>query len=148
MKKYSIIVIIIIGSIICFMIGNNLNKESEDIMEIVLLINNKRLSISLEDNLATKKLINILKEKDIVINAYDYGNFEKVGELGFNLPTEDKKITTNYGDIVLYNGNEISLFYNSNTWSYTKLGHINNISKEELINIIGNDDITYILKLE
>ena len=144
-KRYVILIIIVI------IIGISLTRESEDVknmQDIVLIINNQELKVTLEENTTTKELINILKEKEIVIKAHDYGNFEKVGNLGFNLPTNDKQITTSYGDIVLYNGNEISLFYNSNTWSYTKIGHINNITQEELIDILKDGDVTLTFKLE
>ncbi len=147
-KRYVILIIIVI--IIGIILGINLkeSEEAKNMQDIVLIINNQELKVTLEENTTTKKLINILKDKEIVIKAHDYGNFEKVGNLGFNLPTNDKQITTSYGDIVLYNGNEISLFYNSNTWSYTKIGHINNITQEELINILKDDDVTLTFKLE
>ena len=60
---------------------------------------------------------------------------------------EDKNITTLAGDIVLYQGNQISLFYNSNSWSYTKIGKIKNINSEELKKTLGADDTTLILSL-
>ena len=90
--------------------------------------------------------MNKLKKGDVIIHAEDYGNFEKVGELGFSLPRSDKYITTSVGDIVLYNGDEISLFYNSNSWSYTKLGKVQNI--KDLKKILGTGDVTIVLSLK
>ena len=83
-----------------------------------------------------------LKNGDIIVNAHEYGGFEIVEDLGLSLPREDTNITTSAGDIVLYQGNQISLFYNSNSWSYTKLGKILNVSSSELKNILGNGDVT------
>ncbi len=123
---------------------NNTNLEKEDTMEkykVVLTVNNKELDIELEDNSTVNQLIEILKQKELIIKAYDYGNFEKVGNLGYDLITNDEEVQTEYGDIVLYQGNKISLFYNSNNWSYTKLGHIKNIDKEQLINLLGDSDV-------
>ena len=118
------------------------NKVDESMNTVYIKVNNNVLNIKLEDNSATIELRERLKNGDIVVNAHEYGGFEKVGNLGFSLPREDTNITTSAGDIVLYQGNQISLFYNSNSWSYTKLGKIQNISSNELSNILGTGDIT------
>jgi hypothetical protein len=68
--------------------------------------------------------------------------------LGFSLPKNDKNITTSAGDIVLYQGNQISLFYNSNSWSYTKLGKVQNISSRELKDILGSGNVTLVISLD
>ena len=73
--------------------------------------------------------------------------YEKVGNLGFSLPKNDTYITTSAGDIVLYQGNQISLFYNSNSWNYTRIGKIQNVSEIELKNLLGKDDVDIILCL-
>ena len=113
--------------------------------EITCIINNQELKVELEDNTATKELLKKL-DNDIEVSLSDYGNFEKVGDLGFNLPTSDTNITTKPGDIVLYQGNNIVIFYGSNTWNYTKLGHITNIDNNELKNILDNNNINITLK--
>lgn len=118
------------------------NKVDESMNTVYIKVNNNVLNIELEDNSATIELKELLKNGDIVVNAHEYGGFEKVGDLGFSLSREDTNITTSAGDIVLYQGNQISLFYNSNSWSYTKLGKILNVSSSELKNILGNGDVT------
>ena len=118
------------------------NLEEEKMNDIKLKVNDVDFEIELVDNSATKALIEKLKVEDITIKAHDYGGFEKVGDLGFSLPREDSNITTSAGDIVLYQGNQISLFYNSNSWSYTKIGKIKDISDEELKEILSDGDIT------
>lgn len=118
------------------------NKSDESMNTVYIKINNYVLNIGLEDNSATIELKEGLKNGDIVVNAHEYGGFEKVGDLGFSLTREDTNITTSAGDIVLYQGNQISLFYNSNSWSYTKLGKIQNVSSSELKKILGNGDVT------
>ena len=69
-----------------------------------------------------------------------YGGFEQVGSIGQSISRDDKQITTEFGDIVLYSGNQIVVFYGSNSWAYTKLGHID-LSEEELTEILGNGDV-------
>ena len=118
------------------------NKVDESMNIAYIKVNNNILNIELEDNSATIELKERLKNGDIVVNAHEYGGFEKVGDLGFSLPREDTNITTSAGDIVLYQGNQISLFYNSNSWSYTKLGKIQNVSSNELKDILGSGDVT------
>lgn len=76
-----------------------------------------------------------------------YGGFEQVGSLGTTLPFNDERITTSPGDIVLYSSNQIVIFYESNTWAYTKLGHIV-LSKSELTELLGEDDVTITLTLK
>ena len=71
-----------------------------------------------------------------------YGGFEQVGNLGKTLPNSDEKITTEAGDIVLYSGNQISVFYGSNTWDYTRLGKIKDKSETELKDLLGKGDTT------
>lgn len=154
--KVILISIILLASVtILFVVNNNSDNKTNletggnmENYEVLLVIGDNYLDIELENNNAVKELIKILKQKELTIFAQDYGSFEKVGNLGFSLPTNDKQIKTEAGDIVLYNGNQISLFYNSNSWSYTKLGHIKNITNEELINILGNGDITLKFKIK
>ena len=77
-----------------------------------------------------------------------YGGFEQVGSIGSTLPTSDKQMTTKAGDIVLYSGNQIVIFYGSNSWSYTKLGCISNKTVDELTDLLGKGNITVTLSLE
>jgi len=124
------------------------SKDEEVKMDsIKLIVNEYELEVELEENSTTLELIDKLKNGDIVINASEYGGFEKVGSLGFSLIRNDEQITTKAGDIVLYQGNQISLFYNSNAWSYTKIGRVKNITQDELKNILGDGDVVLTFKL-
>ena len=76
-----------------------------------------------------------------------YGGFEQVASLGTSITSADTRITTSPGDIVLYSSNQIVIFYDSNTWAYTKLGHIN-LSKSELTDLLGDDDVTITITLK
>ncbi len=124
----------------------NGSKENADLNTIKIEVNNKELVVELENNQATKELVKKLESGSVVVKASEYGGFEKVGSLGFSLTRDDKQIKTEAGDIVLYQGNQISLFYNSNSWSYTKLGKVTSMSASELKNVLGDGDVTLTLK--
>ena len=111
-------------------------------------INEDILDVELENNSAAQELIKELEKGNITVNATEYGGFEKVGELGFSLPTSDENINTEPGDIVLYQGDKVSLFYGSHSWSYTKLGKIDNISSNELKEVLGPGNVTLVFSLE
>ena len=115
---------------------------------IKLKVNDAVFDVELENNSATQELMKTLKNGNVTINASDYGNFEKVGELGFSLPTSDENVNTAPGDIVLYQGNQISLFYDSHSWSYTKIGKIQNVDSNQLKNVLGSGDVKLTLSLK
>ena len=93
----------------------------------------------LEDNSSVDDLISKLPVSGIEITMSDYGGFEKVGDLPFELTTNDTDITTVPGDVILYQGNKITVYYGENTWNFTKLGHID-ASREELLEAFGDGE--------
>ena len=126
-------------------------KEQEQKMtdKIQLTISGTTLPVLIEDNVATRALVAALRESSITYTARDYGGFEKVGALGRSLPTSDTDITTQAGDVILYNGDNIVLFYGSNSWSYTRLGKIQYKSLDELKSFLkaGGGNISVTLSL-
>ena len=115
---------------------------------IKIRINDALFDVKVENNSATQELIKTLENKNITINATDYGNFEKVGDLWFSLPTSDENINAQPGDIILYQGNQISLIYETHSWSYTKIGKIENIDSNNLKKTLGGGNVTLVLSLE
>ncbi len=109
-----------------------LRAQTPDGMTMNITIDGKTLPVTLVSNDATATLLAALKESPITYEADDYGGFEKVGSLGRSLPTSNQQITTKAGDVILYSGNQIVLFYGSNSWSYTRLGRIEYESLDEL----------------
>ena len=77
-----------------------------------------------------------------------YGNFEKVGPLGQSLPTNNQQITTEAGDIILYQGNQITIYYDRNSWNFTRLGKINGVTSQQLQDILGSGDVSVTFSLE
>ena len=126
----------------------NTNEIEKIIDEFVIEVNNRELIVKIEDNSSAKALIEKLKNSNITIKAEDYSNFEKVGELGFELPRNDKQITTKAGDVILYLGMNFSLYYDTNSWNLTKLGEVTNVSENELKEILGDGNVTMTLKLK
>ena len=112
-------------------------EKNDEVTKMYITIDGNKLEVALEKNRAVEALVELLKAGDIVYTADDYGGFEKVGYIGHTLPTDDTRITTEPGDIVLYMGNQICMFVCSNTWSYTKIGKINGYSISELNNLLG-----------
>lgn len=106
------------------------SDKSANTMNIT--INGKMVSCQLVDNSSTRTLLAQLEKGDITYEADDYGNFEKVGYIGFSLPQNNESITTTAGDVILYQGNNICLYYGTNSWSFTRLGKIEGMSKDEI----------------
>lgn len=115
-------------------------SEENSVSKMKVQVGNKTFTATLEDNAAAEAFLEMMKEAPVVIQMSDYSGFEKVGSLGTNLPSSNSQTTTHEGDIVLYNSNQIVIFYGSNTWSYTRLGKIDDLTgwKEAL----GNGDVT------
>lgn len=115
-------------------------SEENSVSKMKVQVGNQTFTATLEDNAAAEAFLEMMKEAPVVIQMSDYSGFEKVGSLGTNLPSSNSQTTTHEGDIVLYNSNQIVIFYGSNTWSYTRLGKIDDLTgwKEAL----GNGDVT------
>ena len=97
------------------------------------------------DNSGAEALKELLANGPIAIEMNDYGGFEKVGALGQSLPADDTPTNARAGDIVLYQGNQIVVFYGSNSWSYTRLGKINDLTGWE--DALGSGNITVTFSL-
>ena len=135
-KKFGLI--IILGLVSCTAVSGDDSIDDS----VKVKINDNVFDVKLENNSATQEFIKKKKKGNVTVNASEYGGFEKVGNLGFSLPTSDENIGTAPGDIVLYQGDKISLFYGSHSWSYTKLGKIDNVDSNKLKEVLGSGDVT------
>ena len=113
-----------------------------------LFINDEEIQVKWEENESVEGLRNLAKESPVIIDMSMYGGFEQVGSIGQSLPRNDKQMTTSAGDIVLYSGNQLVVFYGSNSWAYTKLGHIDGKTEDQLGNVLGSGGVTLTLKVE
>jgi len=105
------------------------------------------LTATLVENSSVAALKEALAESPITINMRDYGSMEKVGSLGMDLPRNDEQITTEAGDLILYQGNAFVIYYAPNSWNFTRLGKIDNITAKELREILGDGEVTIMLSL-
>lgn len=116
------------------------DNEMEDTMR--LLIGETEVPVTWEENASVEALKEL---SPITIQMSMYGGFEQVGALGQSIVRNDKQTTTNYGDIVLYSGDQIVVFYGSNSWSYTRLGHID-LTQQEMKDLLGGGDVSITLQ--
>ena len=120
---------------------NNMDK-------MFITVNGKTLTADLADNSSAKALAEALAKSPITYKADDYGNFEKVGDLGMSFPQNNENITTEPGDIILYQGHNLCIYYAQNTWNFTRIAKINGISQKELKDFLGDGEITVMLSVE
>lgn len=120
--------------------ANQAGNQAEN-LEMRLLIGDEAVEVDWEENDAVAALREQVQNQPLTIDMSMYEDFEQVGELGMSLPAEDEQIETKAGDIMLYSGDKIVVFYGSNSWAYTRLGRITDKSPEEMAQLLGNGDV-------
>lgn len=118
--------------------GEIVTEEAEKDVSMKMMIGETEVPVTWEENDSVEELKSLLP---ITVNMSMYGDFEQVGSLGQSIVRNDKQTTTNPGDIVLYSGDQIVVFYGSNSWSYTRLGHVD-LADDELAEMLSNGDVT------
>ena len=106
-----------------------------------------KLTATLDDNSSAKAFYELLQKGPLTVKLNEYGGFEKVGSLGTSLPRSDRQTATKSGDIMLYQGNQITIFYNNNSWSYSPLGKIDGMTQAELKSVLGKGDVTAVFEV-
>ena len=117
------------------------NEEESEMIEMTLKINDEEVNVKWEDNESVRALAELAADGPVIVNASKYGGFEQVGGLGSTLPSNDVDTTTGPGDIVLYSSSNIVVFFGTNSWAYTRLGHIEGKSKDELKDMLGGSSV-------
>ncbi len=123
-------------------------EETHMVRSLHLYINDAEVSVVWEDNEAVRTLVGLAADEALTVQMSMYGGFEQVGPLGTRLPQNDVQTTTQAGDIVLYSGDKIVVFYGSNSWTYTRLGRITDRSGTEMKELLGNGDVTITLAVK
>ncbi|MBQ4193101.1 MAG: hypothetical protein II650_02495 [Clostridia bacterium] len=111
-------------------------------------IGERTLRIRPAANSSAEAFAALLADGDITVEMSDYGGFEKVGSLGVSIVTNDERITTEPGDVILYQGNQITIYYAENTWTFTRLGKVEDLTPDELREILGDGDPTVVFSLK
>ena len=109
--------------------------------------NGQTVTAKLADNSSVDALVELLQAGPVTVEMNDFSNFEKVGELPRSLPRNDMQISTDAGDLILYQGNRFVIYYGQNSWDFTYLGHIEGATKEGLLEMLGSGSVTVELRL-
>ena len=129
----------------------NANKGETSDMKIGIQITSDsgshKLTATLVDNSSATAFYNLLKKAPVTIKMSDYSNFEKYGPIGTSLPRNDTQITTTAGDIILYQGNQIAVYYDTNSWNFTRLGKVDGVTQAELKKILGKGNVTAVFSV-
>lgn len=118
---------------------NETNSEDNTVTKMNVQVGIITFLATLESNIAVNEFVQMMQEAPVVLNMSDYSGFEKVGTLETNLTTSNSQTNTQAGDIVLYNGNQIVIFYDSHSWTYTRLAKIDDLSG--WAEALGNGDV-------
>lgn len=129
--------------------NDNQNKTNMESNTIRLTIEGGRtFTATLVDNSSTQALKEQLAKGNITVEMEDYASMEKVGSLGISLPRNDRPTTTGPGDLILYQGHNFVIYYDKNSWNFTRLGKIDNATQPELKAALGKGDVKVTLSLE
>ena len=122
--------------------------EEKEERNLQLKIGDTAVVVAWEENESVEALKKLCEKKPLTIQMSMYGGFEQVGPIGTGLPSNDVQTTTTPGDIVLYSGNQMVVFYGSNTWEYTMLGHITDQDKTGMTDLLNNGDVTITITVD
>ena len=144
------ILLLLAAMLFCCCSSDNEAKAQTTMDKIYITIGGQMQSVTLENNTAAKALAEKLQQSSVTVTLNSSGGFEIWGALGFSLPASDQQMTAQPGDVILYNGSNICLFYGSNSWSYTRLGKIDGLSESELRSFLkaGETGISVTLLLQ
>ena len=142
--------ILVAVALLCACTKDDITAQTMADEKLNITIGDETRTVALVDNVGTRALMAALQADNITYTADDYGNFEKVGYVGQSFPTDNHQIATSAGDLVLYNGDNICIFYGSNSWSYTRIGKLDNLSAEEVRQFVkaGGGEVSITLSLQ
>ncbi len=128
--------------------ASSTSKVGEAPVKLKIHVNDTTFTATLEENSSAKAFAEFLAQGDMTLDMHDYGSFEKVADLPRSFPRNDKQIDTDAGDIILYQGNSITIYYDKNSWNFTRLARIDNVNKKRLQQILGNGNVKATFSVE
>ncbi len=126
----------------------NSSAQMEAPVKLKIHVNDTTFTATLEENSSAKAFAEFLAQGDMTLDMHDYGSFEKVADLPRSFPRNDKQIDTDAGDIILYQGNSITIYYDKNSWNFTRLARIDNVNKKRLQQILGKGNVKATFSVE
>lgn len=129
-------------ALLCMGIGMAEIDDEQEAEAMRLWIGETAVAVTWEDNDAVQALRELVIEQPLTIEMSMYGGFEQVGSIGTDLPRNDAQTTTQAGDIVLYAGDQMVIFYGSNSWAYTRLGRVTDKTDAEMAELLSGEDVT------
>ena len=124
------------------------SAKTEAPVKLKIHVNDTTFTATLEENSSAKAFAEFLTQGDLTLDMHDYGSFEKVADLPRSFPRNDKQIDTDAGDIILYQGNSITIYYDKNSWNFTRLASIDNVNKKRLQQILGKGNVKATFSVE
>ena len=128
--------------------ASSTSKVGEAPVKLKIHVNDTTFTATLEENSSAKAFAEFLAQGDMTLDMHDYGSFEKVADLPRSFPRNDKQIDTDAGDIILYQGNTITIYYDKNSWNFTRLARIDNVNKKRLQQILGKGNVKATFSVE
>ena len=128
--------------------ASSTSKVGEAPVKLKIHVNDTTFTATLEENSSAKAFAEFLAQGDMTLDMHDYGSFEKVADLPRSFPRNDKQIDTDAGDIILYQGNSITIYYDKNSWNFTRLARIDNVNKKRLQQILGKGNVNATFSVE
>ncbi len=128
--------------------ASSTSKVGEAPVKLKIYVNDTTFTATLEENSSAKAFAEFLAQGDMTLDMHDYGSFEKVADLPRSFPRNDKQIDTDAGDIILYQGNAITIYYDKNSWNFTRLARIDNVNKKRLQQILGKGNVKATFSVE
>lgn len=126
---------------------SEIQSEESESVKIQITAGDTTFTAIPEENSSAEAFLALLRENPITVQMSDYAGMEKVGSLGTTLPRNDRQISVGAGDVILYQGNQITIYYGTNSWSFTKLAVIEGATKENLLDALGHGDVTVTFSL-
>lgn len=126
---------------------SNYMTENNENTNLTLSVDGTPLRVKWENNSSVSALKELAAGGNLTIKAHQYGGFEQVGSLPQRIESNYVNMTAKPGDIMLYSSNSVVVYYGTNTWSYTKLGHIENLSEAQLKELLSGETVTLTFSL-
>ena len=141
-----LIIVVVVGVYLLTPIGfGKISLDGE--YQVKITVNGYEMTATMENNTSAQAFKKMIAKNPKTVKMRDYASMEKVGMLWRRLPTNNQEITTKSGDIILFMGSSLVVYYNQNSWNFTRLGHINNVSQQDLKRILGNGNVEMTFEL-